>query len=96
MDNTPIKISAEEWLEILQIQEIREAWGLTDETPEEFANWVYGVKFDFVSGSPGFVGDLYILQGDALTGFPPITLIRDETRVDENHPKGYLEVLDYE
>jgi hypothetical protein len=36
----------------------------------------YGVKFAFHSGSPGYVGDLYILQGDCLTGDPPCVFIR--------------------
>jgi len=43
---------------------VREAWGLGDETTEEFVVFVCGVKFDFVSGGPGCVGDLYILQMD--------------------------------
>ena len=48
--------------------------GLLDgETAEAFSEMVYGVKFHFVSGSPGYVGDVYILQGDVLTGDrPPI------------------------
>jgi hypothetical protein len=29
-----------------------------------------------VSGSPGYFGDLYILQGDVLTGDPPMVLRR--------------------
>jgi len=37
---------------------------------------VYGVNFDFVSGSPGYVGPLYILEGDVLTGDPPILIAR--------------------
>ena len=37
---------------------------------------VYGVKFHFVSGSPGYIGDIYILQGDVLTGDRPIILGR--------------------
>ena len=39
---------------------------------------MYAAKFDFFSGSPGYVGDLYILQGDALTGYPPIVLRRGD------------------
>ncbi len=36
-----------------------------------------GVKFDFASSmAPGYVGDLYILQGDALG--EPIVLIRKD------------------
>jgi hypothetical protein len=74
MANKPIEISLPEWAEIMKLPVIRESWGLQDETPEEFADMVYGVKFDFSSGAPGYVGDLYILHGDALG--EPMTLIR--------------------
>lgn len=59
----------------MQVPAIRESWGIEDEeTPEQFADMVYGVKFDFSSGGPGYVGDLYVLHGDALG--EPMTLIR--------------------
>jgi len=75
--NKPQSISLTEWKEIIQLPVIRESWGLEeDETPEQFAEIVYGVKFDFVSGSPGYVGDLYILQGDSLV--EPMVLIRED------------------
>lgn len=39
---------------------IRESWGLEeDETPQQFADMVYGVKFHFATGGPGYVGDIY-------------------------------------
>lgn len=75
--NKPQDISPAEWREIMQVQEVKESWGLSDETPEEFAANVYAVKFDFVSGSPGYVGDLYIIQGDVLTGDAPFVLTRE-------------------
>jgi hypothetical protein len=71
-------ISLAEWREIMQIQEVKESWGLSDETPEEFAANVYAVKFAFTSGSPGYVGDLYIIQGDVLTGDAPFVLTRQD------------------
>jgi hypothetical protein len=74
--NKPIEISLPEWKEIKEIEAVKEAWGLKDETPEEFASQVYGVKFRFQSGSPGYVGDLYIVQGDVLTGDPPWVFTR--------------------
>jgi hypothetical protein len=74
--NKPLKISLAEWKEIMQMPEIRESWGIEHETPEQFADMVYGVKFKFTSGSPGYVGDLYILQGDTLTGDSPLVLVR--------------------
>ncbi len=75
-DTQPHALTAAEWAEIISLPAVRESWGLSDETPEEFAASVYGVKFHFVSGSPGYVGDLYILQGDALTDTSPMVLTR--------------------
>ncbi len=73
----PQPISPKEWQQIIAVPAIREAWGLKDDmTPSDFAGSVYAAKFDFVSGSPGYVGDLYILQGDALTGYSPMVLRR--------------------
>jgi hypothetical protein len=76
--NKPLEIALGEWNEIIQVPAVREAWGLENETPEEFAEMVYGVKFRFVSGSPGYVGDIFILQGDYLTGDAPVVLIRQD------------------
>lgn len=74
--NKPLAISIAEWNEIMQIPEVRESWGIGNETAEEFADMVYGVKFRFTSGSPGYIGDLYILQGDVLTGDAPFVIIK--------------------
>ena len=37
----------------------------------------YAVKFHYVSGSPGYVGDYYVIQGDAL-GENPVQMVRQE------------------
>jgi hypothetical protein len=79
--NKPLEISIVEWKEIMQVPEVKESWGIQDgEKPEDFADMVYGVKFNFQSGSPGYVGELYILQGDVLTGDAPFLLIRDRDK----------------
>ena len=83
-----MKISPQDWQEILAIEAIQEMWGVSTEEPhaitaKDFSETVYGVKFDFVSGSPGYVGDVYILMGDSLD--EPITLIRDR--------EGQLEIM---
>lgn len=81
----PIQISLEEWKEIAALPVVKESWGIEDgETPENVASMIYGVKFLFVSGGPGYVGDLYILHGDAL-GEPPFVLFRRD---------GTLELLE--
>jgi hypothetical protein len=78
-DMSPYPLSPEDWKQIIAVPAVREAWGLEDdEKPSDFAGTVYTAKFDFVSGSPGYFGDLYILQGDALTGNPPMVLRRAE------------------
>lgn len=75
--NKPQELSTEEWKEIMQMPVIKESWGIgEEETPEQFADMVYGAKFDFASGGPGYVGDLYILHGDAL-GEPMVLIRRD-------------------
>jgi hypothetical protein len=61
-----------------QVLENTESWGIEDnETPEQFADMAYGVKFKFSPAmAPGYCGDLYILSGDALG--EPMTFIRED------------------
>ena len=75
--NQPHELSIAEWKEIMQLPEVREAWGLADDdTPEDFADMAYAVKFNYSGGiMPGYVGDLYIVSGDALG--EPFSIIRD-------------------
>ncbi len=88
MQNKPQKLRRTDWFQILGLHEIWDMWGLhQDTTIKEFASMVYAVRFDFQSGSPGYCGDLYILQGDVLTGDPPIVITRDA--------KGSLVIQDF-
>jgi hypothetical protein len=67
-DMKPHTLTSTEWREIMAAPVVRESWGIDDEmTIGEFSSLVYAAKFRFVSGSPGYVGDLFILQGDVLT-----------------------------
>jgi hypothetical protein len=76
-DPNPHKLTEAEWRELGGLLVIRESWGLEDDQDSlDLASLAYGAKFDFVSGSPGYVGDLYVLQGDALG--EPMVLRRDE------------------
>jgi hypothetical protein len=77
--NIPHRISIPEWQEIMHVPEISESWGLSDETPEQFAGMAYGAHFDFVSGGPGYAGDLYVIHGDAIG--EPVTLIRRDGKL---------------
>jgi hypothetical protein len=78
-DTQPYPLTSTEWKEITAIPAIRESWGLEDDaTVADFSAQVYAAKFNFISGSPGYVGDLFILQGDVLTGDAPFVLQRDD------------------
>lgn len=70
----PQEISLAEWRELIAVPDVRDIWGLSDETAEDFADEVYGVKFDYMTDSPGYVGDLFILHGGGFA--PPVVLIR--------------------
>lgn len=76
MTNKPVALSPQEMKEIASIQDIREMWGAEDATEMQtmLAETVYAVKFAFHSGGPGYVGDYFILAGDALG--EPLQLIR--------------------
>ncbi len=70
-----MQLSDGEWREIVAIPEVREGWGLEeDASADEFKSLVYGVKFDYITGSPGYAGKLYLIQGDCLQ--PPLAFIR--------------------
>ena len=76
-DMKPHELNPTELKEIMTIPIVRESWGIHENTsPAEFASMVYAAKFHFVSGGPGHVGDIFILQGDVLTGEPPVVLYR--------------------
>jgi hypothetical protein len=75
-DPNPHKLTEAEWREIGSLPVIRESWGLKeDQNPLELASLAYGARFDFVSGGPGYVGDIYVLLGDSLG--EPMVLRRD-------------------
>lgn len=77
-DMKPHPITPAEWKEIVAIPDIRDMWGVEDDiAPDEFESRVYGARFNFISGGPGYVGDLFILQGDALNDAAPVVLKRD-------------------
>jgi hypothetical protein len=73
-----INLTKSEWLEIMRQPRVREAWGIqVDEDVTEFSARVYAAKFNFHSGGPGYVGDLYVLHGNALTDEGPMVIRRD-------------------
>jgi hypothetical protein len=81
MDNKPHALTREELKEIAAIADVQQMWGAENAADMEafLEDTVYAVKFDFVSGSPGYVGDYFILAGDALG--EPVQLIRKDGKL---------------
>lgn len=94
--NAPRAITLDEWREIRQVRDVIEGWGLDDDEPTDAAEYlparIYGAAFDFVSGSPGWCGDLFVLFGDALQ--EPMTLFRNSEGSIERL-EGYNDAPDY-
>ena len=77
-DPNPKQLTKAEWRELGSLTVVRESWGLeTDQDPLDLASLAYGAKFDFVSGSPGYIGEIYILVGDSLD--EPMAFQRDKS-----------------
>ena len=76
MDNKPKALNSKEIEEIAAMKSVRQMWGA--ENAEEMIKMlqgdIYAAKFDYMSGGPGYVGDLYVLLGDAYD--EPLTLVR--------------------
>ena len=79
MTNRPVALTADEIKEIASLPEIQIAWGgETAEVMEQILKDIYTAKFHYVNGSPGYVGDLFIIQPEILSGHFPVTrLIRN-------------------
>lgn len=86
MDNRPKALTNQEIKEIAAIVDIQQMWGAADaaEMQEMLDTTVYAVKFNYHSSGPGYVGDYFILQGDALG--EALELIRDK--------KGQIVLID--
>jgi hypothetical protein len=78
MDNKPHALTTNEMKEIAEIESIRQMFGAENaaEMQELLDKDVYAVKFNYMSGSPGYFGDYIILQGDAIGD--PLELVRNK------------------
>jgi len=81
MNNKPKALTSDEIKEISSIEVIQQMWGAVDaaDMTDVLENHVYAVKFDFHSGGPGYVGEYFILAGDALG--EPVQLIRRDHKL---------------
>lgn len=75
----PMAINKEEWTELTSLKDVQEAWGYEPgDDLGELQSRIYAVRFDFVSGNPGYCGPMYLLHGDGAPETPPMTIIRGE------------------
>ena len=82
MTNKPFALTAKEIKEIASLKEIQDAWGAEDAKDMELRlKEIYTVKFDYMNESPGYTGDLFIIQPGILGGEYPVTrLIRNREK----------------
>lgn len=66
----PHAITDAEWSELAQVERIKELFSLegTQADGELLASICYGSRFDYINGSPGYFGDLFVLVGDHMDG----------------------------
>jgi len=78
MNTKPKALTSQEIREIAALKDIQQMWGAENaaEMEELLDSNVYAVKFDYQSGGPGYIGDYFILQGDALG--EPLELVRSK------------------
>ena len=82
MTNKPFALTPKEIKEIASVKRIQELWGVENSADMELIlNDIYTVKFNFMNGSPGYVGDLFIIQPDHLASDIPVTrLVRNQEK----------------
>ena len=81
--NKPYELTTQEWAEIAAVRTVQEGFGLEDE--EDPAAWLaehaYGVRFDYQTDGPGYVGPLYLLQCSGAPETSPMAFIRTDGKL---------------
>lgn len=82
MSNQPLALPKDEIHELAAHPGLHQMWGATSsEEMEDILRQIYTVEFQFMSGSPGYVGNLFIIHGDALdASIPVVRLFRNSKR----------------
>lgn len=86
--NKPYELTAKEWAELAAMKAVLEAWGIEDEEDPAawLPDWAYGVRFDYQTDGPGYLGPLYLLQGAGSPETSPMAFVRNG--------EGRLEVVE--
>ncbi|HEV2452924.1 MAG TPA: hypothetical protein VGY98_01595 [Verrucomicrobiae bacterium] len=82
MTNKPLALTPKEIKEIASVQRIQDLWGMANSADMEMTlKDIYTVKFQYMNESPGYVGDLFIIQPGVLgSEFPVIRLVRNREK----------------
>ena len=81
--NKPYELTAEEWAELAAMKAVLEGWGLEDEEDPAawLAEWTYGVRFEYQTDGPDYVGPLYLLQVAGAPEISPMAFVRTDGRL---------------
>jgi hypothetical protein len=79
MSNKPIALTQAEIKELSASEDLQEVCGAnSSKDMQEILEGAYTVKFNFINESPGYVGDLFLIQSGCLSSeIPVIRLIRN-------------------
>jgi hypothetical protein len=82
MTNKPFALTDVEIKEIASVKEIQELWAAENAADMKLTlSELYTAKFEFMNDSPGYVGDLFVIQPGYLSSeLPVIRLVRDRER----------------
>jgi hypothetical protein len=82
MTNKPFALTPKEIKEIAGVKQIQDAWGTWNQADMEMIlKDIYTVKFEYMNESPGYIGDLYIIQPGVLgSEFPVTRLVRNQEK----------------
>ena len=78
--NKPYELTDQEWEEVATVRDVQEGLGLEDEADPAawLKEYTYGVRFEYQTDGPGYVGPLYLLQGAGAPENSPIAMVRVE------------------
>jgi hypothetical protein len=77
MSNKPLQLTPSEIKEISVVEAVQEMCGAQDATHmQEILAGAYTVKFQFVNESPGYAGDLFLIQSACLTTEIPVIRLK--------------------
>lgn len=79
--NKPYELTAQEWAEVAAVREVVEGFEDEPDPAVWLAEYAYGVRFDYQTDGPRYVGPLYLLQGAGAPETRPMAFVRTDRRL---------------